>query len=126
MIKLGLVALGGASGAVMRYAISLLGKDWQFAQIPLATTFVNCLGCFLIGIFSVLLINPEQSNYRLLMITGFCGGFTTFSAFAMEQKGLLDNKLIGQQIIHLALNNILGIIFVLLGFYLTQKLWINE
>jgi len=125
-MKIAFVALGGASGAVLRYAINLIGKDWHFAQIPLATTFVNCLGCLLMGIFSVLLITQEQTNYRLLLITGFCGGFTTFSAFAMEQKQLLDNKLLGQQILHLALNNILGIIFVLIGYYITQKLWIHE
>jgi len=125
-MKIVLVALGGASGAILRYLINIFCKDWSFLHIPLSTTFINCLGCFLIGIFSVLLIQQEYANYRLLLITGFCGGFTTFSAFAMEQKNLMESKMFGQQILHLALNNILGIIFVLLGYYIAQKIWLYE
>ena len=117
------VSIGGAMGALLRYGINLALKDIAWLKIPLATTLCNLLGCFAIGIFSVVLVNEKWALQRLLLITGFCGGFTTFSAFAFEQKELLDNGLFSAQLIHLLLNNILGIIFVVLGYYLAKK-WV--
>lgn len=85
------VALGGAVGAVGRYAISLLPSKTAF---PFLTLFTNIAGAILIG-FVVGLVSARENtsqNTVLFWKTGVCGGFTTFSTFSLEAYGLLENK----------------------------------
>lgn len=77
-----LVFIGGGIGAIFRYLISLL-LNKHF--IPWGTFFVNVLGCFMFGVLVGLVL---QAQYKLLLLTGFCGGFTTFSTFASESAHL--------------------------------------
>lgn len=86
-----LVGLGGLAGSMCRYATSLLFARTQ-SDFVWGTWIANVLGCLLIGIFYGLSekfqwLTPE---WRLFLTTGFCGGYTTFSAFAYENLKLLE------------------------------------
>lgn len=78
-----LVALGGGAGAVCRYALTLLPISGRF---PFATLIANALGALIIGFLAGCAIQPDSfpANLNLLLKTGFCGGFTTFSTFSLE------------------------------------------
>ncbi|MDD7222378.1 MAG: fluoride efflux transporter CrcB [Eubacteriales bacterium] len=78
-----LVALGGGAGAVCRYALTLLPISGRF---PFATLIANALGALIIGFLAGCAIQLDSfpANLNLLLKTGFCGGFTTFSTFSLE------------------------------------------
>lgn len=81
-----LVALGGALGSVARYVLSAAVQASAQSNYPWGTMAVNVLGCLVIGFVSALaaahgMISP---GLKLLLATGFCGGFTTFSTFMQE------------------------------------------
>lgn len=86
-----LIALGGAAGSVLRYLCQKWVSELYRHSFPLGTFLVNIAGCFLIGLFYALSERSQvfSANYRLLLITGFCGGFTTFSTFSFENMSLL-------------------------------------
>lgn len=82
-----LVAVGGAIGSLLRYGCSRL---WNSPAFPYGTLAVNIIGSFLIGLLFAVLSKQADEQKRLLLITGFCGGFTTFSAFSLEGLQLLQ------------------------------------
>lgn len=86
-----LVGLGGAVGSIGRYLCQRWVNEYYQHSFPLATFLVNITGCLLIGILFALgeKANILSQSARLLLITGFCGGFTTFSTFAFENMHLL-------------------------------------
>ena len=103
-----LIAIGGAAGSVLRYLIG--GRVQRFAPhgFPLGTLFVNVAGCFLIGILIRQFMNIQTHNYlRALLVVGFCGGFTTFSAFSMETVGLIEGGEYARAISYIALSVLL-------------------
>jgi fluoride exporter len=86
-----LVGLGGSIGSILRYLTQRWVNESYQHNFPLATFLVNVFGCLLIGILYALgekgnILSPQT---RLLLVTGFCGGFTTFSTFAFENMNLL-------------------------------------
>ena len=87
-----LVSLGGAVGSSLRYLAGVWFAKFYQSSFPLATFTVNIIGCFLIGLLYAYAArcNWFSSELRLLLITGFCGGLTTFSAFAYENIKLLQ------------------------------------
>ncbi len=87
-----LVGLGGFAGSVARYLVSVSVASQTARVFPLATFLVNVIGCFLIGVLFQTAERGEvlSVELRLLLMTGFCGGFTTFSAFSVENIQLLQ------------------------------------
>lgn len=86
------VALGGALGSVARYGVVLAGLRLFGNGFPVGTMFVNLVGSFLIGAISAFMAlkMPDNETLRLLLTTGFLGGFTTFSAFSLDVLSLLQ------------------------------------
>lgn len=88
-----LVGLGGCIGSILRYLVSTV-IPWDKSGFPTATFIVNIAGCLLIGLVYGLLskYSAGQSNsLYLLLTTGFCGGFTTFSTFSNEAVTMLQS-----------------------------------
>lgn len=88
-----LVALmiGGIAGTLARYALTGAIFHKMGMDFPYGTLVVNLLGCFLVGFLDVLIERKftVPSTVRLMMITGFCGAFTTFSAYILETYALI-------------------------------------
>lgn len=112
------VAIGGALGSVLRYIISLMFT--KVAGFPWPTFVVNVLGCLCVGIFSGIFLKWGNlpPNFKLFLITGFCGGFTTFSAFANENLALLQNGKIGMFAVYAFPSFVFGVAACAAGLYL--------
>ena len=120
-----LVVLGGGTGSLLRYLCQRwVNESWQHS-FPLATFLVNIFGCLLIGMLYALgekgnVLSPQT---RLLFITGFCGGFTTFSTFAFENRELLRTGDVLAFILYAAGSVILGILAVYLGSWFIKLIY---
>lgn len=117
-----LVALGGGIGSVLRYLVSKIVYKWFSAYIPMGTFAVNVLGCFMIGLFFGLAIKNAsyQGDMRILLMTGLCGGFTTFSAFALENVNLLQSGEYMQALIYIVASVVVGLLAVFGGIVLVR------
>lgn len=112
-----LVGLGGSIGSIFRYLSSLFVNKYYSGVFPLATFLVNIVGCLIIG----LLIGLGERNgiigkdLKMLLITGFCGGFTTFSTFSSENVHLIETSNFLILFLYIALSLMIGISGVWLG-----------
>jgi len=119
-----LVILGGGTGALLRYLSTQFINSVIKIQFSFGTIFVNCVGALLIGFlinfFDLNLLNPK---WRLLIITGFLGGYTTFSAYSLETVQYFISGNIKYAILNILINNVFCILFVLLGLWLNNMLF---
>jgi len=122
MIKqLILVGVGGGIGSIFRFLIS---RTIPFVQgsFPWATFIINITGCFIIGLLIGLLFKHPASaeNMRLLLVVGFCGGFTTFSTFSLENVFMYQSGNYLALALYITLSVILGFAAVFLGLALSK------
>ncbi|OGV51046.1 MAG: camphor resistance protein CrcB [Lentisphaerae bacterium GWF2_44_16] len=122
MLKIFLVIIGGGLGAATRYLVTLGSVRLFGASFPWGTLIVNLSGCFLIGaVFAFseksLLLSP---NERLLIMTGFLGGLTTFSSFGLESINSLSDGAVSVAAINILANNVGGLLMVIAGMFITK------
>jgi fluoride exporter len=121
-----LVAAGGALGSLARYGISV----WALAasrDMPWGTILINAGGSFAIGFFGTLTLAagkyPAPESARLFVMTGLCGGFTTFSAFSLQTFDLLRAGAAGRALANTLLSVTLCVCAVAAGHALAA--WLN-
>ena len=106
-----LIAIGGGLGSVFRYLTTLAINRYSQLFFPYATFTANILGCFLIGLILGLLEknNVTSSDLKFFLVTGFCGGYTTFSTFSNENVSLMQANQMGTAFLYIALSVIVGL-----------------
>jgi fluoride exporter len=118
-----LVGVGGALGSMARYAVSVAMAKVATVSFPVSTFGINVVGSFLIGLIVGFYIKGSHGlsqNMVLLLATGFCGGFTTFSAFALENINLLQKGQSLMAILYASASVVCGLLLCRLGLWLTS------
>ena len=118
-----LVFLGGGLGSGLRYLVTIAMNQYS-KVLPFGTFAVNMIGCLFIGLVLgyAQKENTLTSNQTLLLATGFCGGFTTFSAFANENFELIKNGEIFNFSAYTIGSVLVGILAVFIGFYFSKNI----
>ena len=118
MLKtIGLVFLGGGIGSSFRYLNSVWVGKYFPSQFPIATFLTNITGCLLIGILLGIAERQQFSStdFKFFFITGFCGGYTTFSAFSAENFTMIQNGQMLQAMLYIGLSLFVGILATWVG-----------
>ena len=112
-----LVGLGSFMGGSARYVVSKIVQSWTLMAFPFGTLLVNILGCLLLGFFSGLHFGNGwlTPSTKLILTTGFCGGFTTFSTFMNESSSLMKDGNGLYLSIYIVASLVLGLFALLVG-----------
>lgn len=124
LLKLLILGAGGFAGTIARY-LTVAAVDRRLnAVFPYGTWCVNLLGSFLIGVVYILAARKLgiSDNARLFLGPGFCGGFTTFSAFAWENMNLIEQRLTGTAVLYICVSLVGGLLAVWAGAALGRQL----
>jgi len=116
MNKLALIALGGLLGTLSRYWLSQWVDGRAASAFPYGTMTVNLLGCFAAGFLFQLLEHAVVSpDLQLAIFTGFLGGFTTFSAYALQTLVLTRGGMLSMAAVNVVASNVFGLAMVWIG-----------
>jgi len=121
LMQAGAVGAGGFIGALLRYLVSTaVNRHWHIELMPLGTLTVNLLGCLLIGVVAGFAdgMNGFSLQLRLFLMVGVLGGFTTFSAFALEGLELLRTGSLAVLLLYTSSHILAGLLLVSLGYLL--------
>lgn len=118
-----LVGAGGAAGSIARFLSQQLIARYYPSSFPWGTLIVNITGCFIIGVIYAFgekgnLLSPDM---RLLLATGFCGGFTTFSTFAYENISLMREGELLYTFLYIAASIIIGFLAAYVGVLIVKS-----
>ena len=121
-VNLLLVGAGGFLGSMARYAAIFSIERRVQAAFPYGTLAVNVLGSLILGVVLAVVMRKTGTyqEWRLFLGTGFCGGFTTFSAFSAENMMLLHEKAPGQAILYIVVSIAAGLVAVWGAYSLTK------
>jgi CrcB protein len=122
--KLFIIGLGGFIGSIARYVTAKLVDERLNSLFPYGTLMVNVVGSFLLGLIYMLALRKAglTENGRLFLGVGFCGGFTTFSAFALENFNLLQQKFLGISVLYVAISVVAGLLALAAGIWISRFL----
>ena len=122
MLNILAVGAGGFLGSTLRYLISLIPLDEPII-FPIKTFVINIVGCIVIGIIAVSASKNFEMNPQMLLFlkVGLCGGFTTFSTFALETADLMKAGHMGIAFFYAVLSVLVGITVIFLVEYLAIK-----
>jgi CrcB protein len=117
------VALGGALGAVSRYAVALFVAMFWKRDFPLATLLINVTGSFILGFFTTFAAEKTSLDplWRLLVATGFVGAYTTFSTFEYETQRLAESGAMLWGALNVITSVAAGLAAVQLGVFLARR-----
>ena len=125
MSKLSFIAIGGAIGALLRYALSGVAYKYMGSGFPWGTLCVNLIGAFAIGILWGLSEKTTiSSDFRTFAFIGILGSFTTFSTYGLETFNLFRDGEIKLALANVLVTNVLGIALVISGFITSKYLMI--
>ncbi len=125
MAKYLLVLTGGGFGALVRFLVATFVADYYTTAFPLGTFFINISGSFLIGVLMMFFVHRTglDPHWRLFLVTGFLGGYTTFSSFEWEALALVRGRSALISIIYVTGSVVLGYGGVWLGAWLSERWW---
>ena len=117
MATLAAIAAGGSLGALARYRIDVSIERRSVALFPWSTLAINLSDCFLVGILIAAVVDRHHTPQwlRLGLVVGFCGAYTTFSTFAQETLGLVEEAATGVALLNVTASVALGVLAVLAG-----------
>ena len=120
--KILIVGLGGFIGSAVRYVIVKLVDDKLNSLFPYGTLTVNVAGSFLLGMIYMLALRKAglTEDGRLFLSVGFCGGFTTFSAFALENFNLIQQKIFGVSLLYISVSVFASILALAAGIWASR------
>jgi fluoride exporter len=123
-VKLLAMMLAGSLGTLARYGLGIALKNWivtSNSNFPLGTLLVNVVGSFVLSLITQLALqNRVTDDWRLILGTGFCGAFTTFSTFELETHTLFAKGANLEGIIYVLGTLVLGFLAVLLGVFVAR------
>lgn len=117
-----IVGVGSFFGGAMRYLVSTLMKNVGTSGFPWGTLTVNLLGCLVFGVVFALFnrSGAAHGSWCLLLTTGLCGGFTTFSTFSHEGFRMLHDGNMGGFVAYVLASLVLGVLLVALGYWIVK------
>lgn len=123
MLKLVMIAAGGGAGALLRYAVAGWAQKLGTGSFPLGTLVVNVSGCLVIGLLAARFAGPHliREEYRLAILVGVLGAFTTFSTFGLDTFSLANAGQMQLAIVNVVLSNGCGLACVWIGYRLGTK-----
>mgnify|MGYP001368508868 FL=1 len=118
-----IIGLGGFIGTIFRFLISSLIEKSFATSFPIGTLLVNLIGCFLIGLVSGYFSQKtgDQTQLFFFLTIGILGGFTTFSAIAIDSQLFIENGEILKMLFYITTQTILGITLCLIGYNLIKN-----